>query len=118
VLFSVGTRQRHVSARNEATARHPLPDVVTAFRNQASVVLCTQISRRCHDDPDNVPGKSVIRLPSIIDPHDLSPSGSACAGTIMIVLRETGHLVVSRLVDHRVAVDALQPAGHHPICRP
>src|SRR5271166_2529416 len=114
VLFSVGTRQRHVSARNEATARHPLPDVVTAFRNQNSVILCTQISWRCHDDPENVPGNSVIPLPSVIDPHALSPSGSACAGTIMLVLRGTGHLVVSRLTDPQAAVDALQPTGHHP----
>jgi hypothetical protein len=118
VLFSVGTRQQHVSVRNEATARHPLPDVVTAFRNQGSVVLCTEISGRCHDDPENVPGKSVIPLPSIIDRHDFSPSGSACAATIMLVLRDTGHLIVSRLADHQIAVDALQAAGQHPICRP
>jgi beta-lactamase superfamily II metal-dependent hydrolase len=118
VMFSVGTRQRHVNAKNEATARHPLPEFVTAFRKQNSVVLCTQISWRCHDDPENVPGKSVIPLPPIIAPHDLAPSGSACGGTIMIVLRDSGHLAVSRVADHKAAVDALQPAGHHPICRP
>jgi competence protein ComEC len=118
VLFSVGTRQRHVTASNKATARHPLPDVVTAFRNQKSVVLCTQISSRCHNYPENVPGNSVIPLPSVINPHTLSPSGSACAGTIMLVLRDAGQLVVSRLTGHQAAVDALRPAGHHPICRP
>ena len=93
-------------------------DVVTAFRNQNSVILCTQISWRCHDDPENVPGNSAIPLPSVIDPHALWPSGSACAGTIMLVLRGTGHLVVSRLTGHQAAVNALQPTGHHPICRP
>jgi beta-lactamase superfamily II metal-dependent hydrolase len=117
-LFSVGTRQRHVNARNEALARHPLSDVVKAFRLQGTLILCTQISRRCHNDPDNVPGNSVIPLPSIISPHNLSTSGSACAGTIMLVLRDTGRLVISRLADHRDAVDALRPTGHHPMCRP
>jgi competence protein ComEC len=117
-LFSVGTRQKHVNVRNAATARHPLEEVVKAFRNRNSTVLCTQISWRCHDDPENVPGKSVISLPSLTSPHDLSPSGSACAGTIMIVLRDTGHMVVDRLASHQAGVNALQPAGHHPICRP
>jgi competence protein ComEC len=118
VLFTAGTRQRHVSAKNEVTARHPLPEVVSAFRSQKSVVLCTQITRRCHDDPENVPGNSVIPLPSAIDPHALSPAGSACAGTIMLVLRDSGRLVVSRLLNHQDSVNALQTAGHHPICRP
>jgi beta-lactamase superfamily II metal-dependent hydrolase len=117
VLFSAGTRQRGVTPRNEATAKHPLPDVVRAFRDQGATVLCTQITRRCHDAPDTVPRESVIPLPSLTQPHDLHTSGSACAGTILIILRTSGHLTVTRLTDHRTAVDALGPS-HHPMCRP
>lgn len=90
VLFSVGTRQRHVRSKTEITARHPLREVVRAFRNQGSTVLCTQITRRCHDTPETIDDRSVIPLPSLTQPHDLSPSGSACAGTILVTLREDG----------------------------
>jgi beta-lactamase superfamily II metal-dependent hydrolase len=118
VLFSVGTRQRHVRPRTEATARHPLREVVRAFRNQGSTVVCTQITRRCHDTPETIEGRSVIPLPSLTQPYDLSPSGSACAGTILVTLRESGHLAVARVNDHQAAVNQLQTAGDHPICRP
>jgi beta-lactamase superfamily II metal-dependent hydrolase len=118
VLFSVGTQQRGVSRKNEATAKHPLPEVVRAFRDRGSTVLCTQITRRCHETPGNVAGGSVIPLPPLTRPHDLSPSGSACAGTILIVLRESGHMSVARLNEHQTAVNQLQSAGEHPLCRP
>ena len=117
VLFSVGTRQRHVRATTEATARHPLPEVVRAFYNQGSTVLCTQITRRCHDAPETLAGRTVIPLPSVTQPHDLSPSGSACAGTILITLRESGHISVLHVYDHQAAVDQLLDAGDHPMCR-
>jgi glyoxylase-like metal-dependent hydrolase (beta-lactamase superfamily II) len=115
-LFSVGTRQRHVRASTEATARHPLPDVVQAFRRQHATVLCTQITRRCANLTSPTP--SIVPLPSIIDPHTLHPSGISCAGTILIVLRANGRIVVSRLADHQSAVDGLRDFGHAPLCRP
>jgi hypothetical protein len=118
VLFSVGTRQKHFRKKNEATARHPLEDVVKAFRAQDANVLCTQISKRCHDNPETVPNRSVISLPSLTQPHDLSPSGCACAGTILVILRDSGRITLTRLADHQTAVNNLLPAGHHPICRP
>jgi competence protein ComEC len=118
VLFSVGTRQRHVSPRTEATSRHPLQEVVQAFRKQGSTVLCTQITRRCHDTPETISGRSVTPLPSVTEPHDLSPSGAACAGTILVTLRENGHITVAHVDDHQAAVNQLHSTGHHPICRP
>jgi hypothetical protein len=117
VLISAGTTQRHVRPDTEPTARHPLPDVVRAFRSQGAAILCTQITRRCTDAPDSIVGRSVLPLPSWTAPHVLSPSGSACAGSILLDLRDDGRLLVSRLTEHRTAVDGLL-ASHHPLCRP
>jgi beta-lactamase superfamily II metal-dependent hydrolase len=113
VLFSVGTRQPF-----PASGRHPHPDVVREFRSRSATVLCTQITRRCHDTPETIDGRSVIPLASLTRPHDLSPSGAACAGTILVTLRESGHIAVARVRDHQAAVNQLQTTGEHPICRP
>jgi len=113
VLFSVGTRQPFA-----ASGRHPNPDVVREFRSRSATVLCTQITHRCHDAPETIAGRSVIAPPSLTQPHDLSPSGSACAGTVLVTLRESGHIAVARVNEHQAAVNQLQNAGNHPICRP
>jgi hypothetical protein len=94
-----------------------LPEVVSAFRKQGANIICTQITRRCHDTPDTIPGRSVLALPSLTQPHELHPSGSACAGTLLIVLRGTGQISVLRLQEHQAAVNDLHRAGHHPLCR-
>jgi hypothetical protein len=108
-LLSVGTRQGY---------GHPRPEMVTALRAEGAAVLCAQLTRRCHDDPEAVPGRSVIPPSPLYPAADLSPSGTACAGTVIVHIRSEGRLSVLRLADQQAAVDALQVAGHHPLCRP
>lgn len=116
VLFSVGTSQRHVRRSRELSARHPLPEVIQAFHSRKATVLCTQITRRCMDETlGNT--FSVVSPPSVTEPHTLHPSGAACAGTILLVMRDDGGIEVSRLNDHQAAVDRLRATGHHPLCR-
>jgi glyoxylase-like metal-dependent hydrolase (beta-lactamase superfamily II) len=117
VVFSVGTRQRHVQPRTEATARHPHPETVRAVRAEGATVLCTQITRRCVDEPERLPGGSVMRLPLVPALPDLSPSGVGCAGTVVITIPDRGRPSVLYLGEHQDAVDQLQSDGHHPMCR-
>jgi competence protein ComEC len=108
-LLSVGTNQAY---------GHPHPELVAALCAEGATILCTQLTRHCHDDPDGVPNGSVLPLLPLHPPIDLSSSGTACAGTVMVVIRANGRLSVLRLADHQKAVNALQDAGHHPLCRP
>jgi competence protein ComEC len=107
-LFSVGTRQGY---------GHPRPEMVAALRTEGAAVLCTQLTRRCHDDPDAVSNRSVVPLSLLYPAIDLSPSGTACAGTVIVVIRASGRLSMLRLGEHQTAVDTLHADGHHPLCR-
>jgi len=96
---------------------HPHQEVVRAFREQGATIFCTQLTRRCHDAPQHVPDRTVVGLP-LLTSVDLGPSGVACAGSVVVVIRDSGHLSVSRRSIHQNAVDQLLADGHHPLCRP
>jgi beta-lactamase superfamily II metal-dependent hydrolase len=117
-VLSVGTRQRHVTARTENTARHPHRELVQELRKVNATVLCTQLTKRCVDDPEGVPERSVAPLPVLAPPSGFSPSGTACAGTVVITIPDSGRLSVQPGKQHQAAVDRLREAGHHPLCRP
>jgi beta-lactamase superfamily II metal-dependent hydrolase len=117
VVFSAGTRQRHVRAGSERTARHPHEDFVRGFRAVKSNVLCTQLTRRCVDDPESFPARAVLPRSPLLPAIDLHPSGTACAGTIVLKFSGSGQVTVDRLGEHQMAVNNLA-APAHPICRP
>jgi beta-lactamase superfamily II metal-dependent hydrolase len=115
-IVSVGTHQSHVRPTNVATARHPHPEMISALRQVDAPVICTQVAGRCVADPAGIPGRSVIpRSPHDID---LSPSGTACAGSVVIVVPDRGLPRVLRLAEHQSAVDHLRVVNQTPLCRP
>jgi hypothetical protein len=115
-IISVGTRQSHVRPANVATARHPHPQMISALRQVDATVVCTQITGRCVKDPTAIPGRSVLPR----EPHDidLSQSGTACAGSVVIEVPDQEPPRVLRLAGHQVAVDNLRVAKEMPLCRP
>lgn len=110
-VISVGTSNAH---------GHPRQDVVSALTARGARVLCTQITRRCHNNlealrpavlrPVLYPGKSSAT-------RDVTRAGNsrnvACAGTVRVSLSPAG-LNVERLAVHQRAVDELAAAG--PVC--
>lgn len=114
-VVSVGTSNTH---------NHPRQDVINAMTTRGTKILCTQITRRCHDNLESLrPG--VLRPPIYIGRsspiRDDTGSGNsrnvACAGTVRIVISASG-LVVDRLSEHQHAVDSL-PRNNtaRPLCR-
>jgi len=114
--ISVGTQQSHVRPANVATARHPHPEMISALRQVDAAVVCTQITGRCVADPTVIPDRSVLpRGPLDID---LSRSGTACAGSVVIEVPNREHPRVLRLPEHQAAVNNLRVAYETPLCRP
>ena len=71
-------------------------------------MLCTQITRRCHEHPEDLAGQTVLAPdPSV---PSLGAKGVPCAGTIMIRVPDHGPVDVFRVTDHQDAVDRL-PRG-------
>lgn len=108
-LISVGTDQAF---------GHPLPELVRALRGVHSTIVCTQITERCVNEPHTVPKRSILPLPQLTDPTDLATSGTACAGTVAVMIPSNRPPVVLRIKQHQAAIDGLVTNGHHPICRP
>ena len=114
-VISVGTTNTH---------GHPREDVVEAMSTRGTKILCTQITRRCHDDLESVrPGvlQPVIQFGRSSPKQDLTNGGNsrnvACAGTVRVETTESG-LVVERMNDHQLAVDRLpRTATVCPLCR-
>ena len=107
-LISVGTDQ---------TFGHPLPELVRALRGAGAVVMCTQITAQCAKKPDALPNRTVLPLAQLTDPTHLAPSGSACAGTVAVVVSTNHPPSILRVTEHQTAVNGLA-ANHHPLCRP
>jgi len=106
-LFSVGT---------DNSFEHPRREVVRAFRDVRSTVICTQITVRCVDRPEALLGRTV-RTPAPAEPNLVS-TGVPCAGTVVITVPDVGPLRVMRLTEHQDAVDRLPRAVDRPMCRP
>lgn len=115
-IISVGTHQSHVRKANVATARHPHPQMISALRQVDAAVVCTQITGRCVVDPTAITGSSVLpRRPRDID---LSQSGTACGGSVVIEVPDRKQPRVLRLPEHQAAVDKLRVDNETPLCRP
>jgi len=108
-LISVGT--------NNADG-HPHADLVRAFRAVNATVLCTQVTQQCLPatrTPASLPNESLLKRAA--QNNRLCPTGSACAGTIIVQFLNTGPKVL-RLNVHQAAVNQVQASGHNPLCRP
>lgn len=113
-LVSVGTINNY---------GHPKEAAIHALRAANVVVMCTQITRRCHDNLEALrPGVVRPILPARSRPgEDLSPSGRsrnvACASTVLVEIGPD-RVAIQRLKEHQDAVDGLclSPNGH-PLCR-
>ncbi len=113
-VISVGTRNQ---------PGHPLPDHIRAIRDSGSAILCTQITRHCCDDLDQLrPGVVRPQLPGASLPtRSQSSSGwsrhVACCGSIVVAVGPD-LIRVERLNEYRMAIDNLAAAnGGHPLCR-
>lgn len=110
-VISVGTSNTH---------GHPRQDVVTALTARGAIVLCTQITRRCHNNLEVLrPAvlRPVLHLGRSAPTRDVTKGGNsrnvACAGTVRVSLSAAG-IEVERLAVHQQAVDQLAVAG--PVC--
>ncbi|MBM4094905.1 MAG: MBL fold metallo-hydrolase [Planctomycetes bacterium] len=102
---------------------HPKRAVVSALTASGACVVCTQITRQCHDDLEQLrPG---VRRPDYPSQsrggRDLTSGGRsrnvACAGT---VISEVGpeSVIIHRFDDHQHGVDGLMTSAiGHPLCR-
>ncbi len=107
-LISVGTDQ---------SFGHPLPELVKALRDVDATVMCTQITSQCVKKPDAIPNRTVLPLAQLTDPTHLAPSGTACAGTVAVVLSPNRPPSVLRVAEHQAAVDGLVTPRQRPLCR-
>jgi hypothetical protein len=113
-IVSVGTSNQY---------GHPYPATVAALRRAGVCVLCTQITRQCHDDLESLrPGVVHPSSPSRSTAYgDLTDRGNsrnvACTGTVLCTVG-SNHIRIEHLATHQQAVDRLAglPDGH-PLCR-
>ena len=105
-LFSVGT---------DNTYDHPAAEMVSAFRVAGATVLCTQITGRCVDRPEEIPGRAVLAADS--SEPKLASRGIPCAGSIVVRVPDLGQAEIVRLTDHQAAVDRLPRRPVAPMCR-
>ena len=90
--------------------------MISALRQVDATVVCTQITGRCVADPVAHPDRSV--LPRGLLDVDLSQSGTACAGSVVIEFPNRGQPRVLRLAQHQAAMDNLRAVNETPLCRP
>lgn len=113
-VVSVGTSNQH---------GHPDEEHIHAIRRSGATVLCTQLTSKCCDDPEQCrPGVIRPTPPSSSRPNeDLTSGGNsrnvACFGTVIVEVGEHG-VSVRRIDEHQRAVDNLSGLSTgHPVCR-
>jgi competence protein ComEC len=106
-LISVGTGNTHV---------HPRLELIRELRGVGATILCTQITSRCVESPEGLPGGAVLARTG--QGPNLEGRGVACAGTIVVRVPDARPVDVLRLADHQAAVDRLPCASGRPMCRP
>jgi competence protein ComEC len=104
-----------ISAGSTNEYGHPHASLIQNLRRVGAAVLCTQITPRCVNDPGSVRGGAI--LPRAPATPRVGRSGTACAGTVVVVIRDSG-VSLQRIAEHQAAVNQLQSDGHHPLCRP
>jgi hypothetical protein len=111
-VLSVGTR---------TNPKHPREDVVAKLVTSGSIVLCTEITRKCHKQPQTLSPGVLQPLTLLGRAFDASRKGRsnavACAGTVLASVNSSG-VTIDRLSEHQTAVDALTAmADGCPKCR-
>jgi competence protein ComEC len=124
-LYTDGVRPRYalVSVATSNTDKHPRPEVIQAITSTGAVVVCTQITRQCCDDLEQIrPGVLTPQLPgqsrSMIDSTGAGNSRNVACGGTMVAEFANSELTLLRLADHQAGVNRLAAsAGGHPLCR-
>ena len=111
-ILSVGTR---------TNPKHPREEVVAKLITSGSTVLCTEITKKCHQRPHSLSPGVLQPLTVVGRAHDASQQGRdnaiACAGTVLAKIDSAG-VAVDRITQHRAAVNSMaQTADGHPLCR-
>ncbi len=120
---SVRCRYAVISVGTSNPYGHPAPATIEALRRSNAVVVCTQITRQCHDDLESL-------RPGVLSPSahsrstwrsDFTSRGNsrnlACAGTVVSEIGPDA-VTVRRLALHQSGVDRLSAsAGGHALCR-
>ena len=96
-LISVGTRQ-------PGRCRHPARRLVRALAAKNATVMCTELTHRCADSPEEVGG---VLKPDPRASSTAPESGVPRAGTIVVGLGPEGDPFVLNEHEHRVAVRSL-----------
>ena len=110
-LLSVGTVKK---------PKHPRPEVIAKLLSVGSKVLCTELTKQCHFDPQSLkPGvlQPQVHLGRAMDQP--ATQWTACAGTIKVEISDKG-CEIDRLTQHQAAVDSLavvSAKGICPMCR-
>ena len=124
-LYKEGVVPRHsiISVSTSNTDKHPLPEVITALARAGSSIACTQITRQCCNNLEDLrPGVLLPILPGRSSKaKDCTSTGRsrnvACAGTVLAELSGSV-LKLHRLDEHNQAVNQLASAtSGHPLCR-
>lgn len=106
-ILSVGTVKQ---------PKHPRPEVIAKLRSVGMTVLCTEITKQCHYNPD-------FLKPGVLQPQVLlgramdKPNGQcvACAGTVQLTIDDSG-CHVARLNSHQQSVDRMAAASENGVC--
>jgi len=124
-LYQEGIHCRHavISVGTSNNYGHPESMTVAALRESGATIICTQITRQCHDDLESLrPGVVQPAFPSrSTRRRELTTSGNsrnvACAGTVISEIGPEA-VTIRQLSAHQRAVDGLATtAGGHPLCR-
>jgi beta-lactamase superfamily II metal-dependent hydrolase len=113
-----------VSVGTSNSYPHPIPEHVEAICGAGYDVICTQITRRCHDDLESLrPGVLLpLKHPGHSQPTKTVTAKNesrnvACAGTVLVQIGPD-LLNVERFSEFRSAVDTkISPPAGHPHCR-
>ncbi len=124
-LYSEGVRCKFavISVGTINGYGHPKANTISALRSSGAHVLCTQITRQCHDDLEQLrPGVRRAEYPSQSrGSRDLTIGGKsrnvACAGTVISEIG-TETVIIHRFDEHQHGVNGLfTRTGGHPLCR-
>ncbi len=113
-----------ISVGTSNTYKHPLPTVVSSIRGSGSHVLCTQITKQCCNDLEELrPGVQRFLHPvrRSLEVEDLTSTGNsrnvACAGTVVVDV-SASKAVVRYLSSHQRGIKRLLTSGGLvPLCQ-
>lgn len=115
-LYSKVLRARHaiISVGTNNSYEHPNPEHVSALVNGGACVMCTQITKRCINDPRR--GSSLLQEFNRLPGAAMLSRGSGCAGTVLARVNASDVEVIHRN-HHQAAVDSIRSGIPGPRCR-